>query len=214
MGENFPFKEFLLGALVPIFIYYIFDHLHQTLLGAILATCWGVTVAIISYLFLEKTNLFAMLSLPCSIIELTCILVTQNQEFYLIWPAIEKTLWGCVYIGSVLISRPLILILAQAMGMCPKTENLGEFGATKQFQSAWNILTVIWGGANLITATLLVVSHLWLPLEAYLVVRGASGNPLLAALIGISVWFPEWYWKRNQINKDADVSNERPEIVV
>ena len=197
MKENFPLKQFLIGALVPILLFYSFHRVDEALLGAFLASSWGIGVSVVTRFILKNTNLFAVLSIPFSLIELAGISVTLNPDFYLLWPAVGKTLWGLIYLGSVVVSRPLILIIAQAMGMFPKSDDLGDFSNTDLFCSAWVILTVIWGLVHLIVAVLLFTSHYWFPLETFLIIRIASGTPILAALIAFSFWFPRWYWDRS-----------------
>jgi hypothetical protein len=96
-------------------------------------------------------------------------------------------------------SRPLILIFAEATGGIPKSHELGEFGNSDVFRSAWVILTIIWGIVHLIAAILLIASQIWLPLETFLIIRTAFGTPLLAVLLAFSFWFPGWYWNRSQV---------------
>ncbi len=200
MRQNFPLKQFIVGALVPIALFYLFHRLGKPLTGALLASGWGIGVASITYIFFKNTNLFAALSVPFSLIELIGIIVTLSPNFYLAWPAIDKTLWGLIYLGSVLLSRPLILILAQAMGMFPKSKEIGEFSNSDLFRSAWTILTIIWGIVHLIVSALLISSQIWLPLEVFLMIRTFSGAPLLAVLLTFSFWFPGWFWNRSSVS--------------
>lgn len=197
MKQNFPWKQFIIGALIPILIFYLFHRFDKPLAGAFFAAGWSVGVLIITRLWVKKTNLFAALSIPITLIEIASIVITLNPEFYLATAAIEHTLWGAICLGSVAFSRPLILIFAQAMGGIPKSQELGEFGKSDEFRSAWVILTIIWGIVHLTAATVLIASQIWLPLEFFLILRTALGTPLLAALIAFSFWFPRWYWNRS-----------------
>jgi hypothetical protein len=197
MRQDFPWKPFIIGALIPILIFYLFHRFDKPLTGAFLAAGWSVGVVMITRLLLKKINLFAALSIPITLIEIASIFITLNPDFYLSTAAIEHTVWGVVCLGSVAFSHPLILIFAQAMGGIPKSQELGEFGKSDEFRSAWVILTIIWGIVHLIAAILLIASQIWLPLEFFLILRIAFSTPLLAVLIAFSFWFPRWYLNRS-----------------
>ena len=121
-----------------------------------------------------------MLSLPFMVVELVGISITRNADFYLAASAIDHVLWGFIFFGSSLLSRPLILIIADAMGGLPKTKVFMEFRKTEVFLSAWTNLTNIWGGMYIIVALILVVAQLYLPLEMFLLVRMACGIPIFS----------------------------------
>ncbi|MGB0560245.1 MAG: VC0807 family protein [Spirulinaceae cyanobacterium] len=197
MRQHFPWRQFMIGALIPILIFYLFHRVDQPLAGAFFAAGWSVGIIVITRLFFKKSNLFAALSIPITLIEIASIVITLNPEFYLATAAIEHTLWGFVCLGSLVFSRPLILIFAQAMGGIEKSQELGEFGKSDEFQSAWVVLTIIWGITHLIAAIVLIASQIWLPLESFLILRTGLGTPLLAALIAFSFWFPRWYWNHS-----------------
>ena len=199
MRQNFPWRQFITGALIPIVIFYIFYRFGKPLTGALLAAGWGVGVAAITHLLFKKINLFAALSVPFTLIELVGTIVTLNPKFYLATSAIEHTLWGLIYLGSLLFSRPLILIFAEAMGATPKSKESIELGCAKLYRSAWAILTGIWGIVYLIAAILLIASQIWLPLESFLIIRTAFGIPKIALLLTFSFWFPGWYWNRSRV---------------
>ena len=167
MRQHFPWKQFIIGALIPILIFYLFHRVDKPLMGAFLAAGWSVGIVTITRLLFKNINLFAVLSIPITLIEIASIVITLNPEFYLATAAIEHTLWGLVCLGSVALSRPLILIFAQAMGGIPKSQELGEFGKSDEFRSAWVILTIIWGITHLTAAILLIASQMWLPLEFF-----------------------------------------------
>jgi hypothetical protein len=196
MRQRFPWKQFLIGALIPTVIFYLFHHFDKPLTGAFLAAGWGVVVVAITHLVFKEINLFAALSIPLNLIEFVGVIITLDPRFYLATAAIDHTLWGLTFLGSLVFSRPLILIFAEAVGGIPKSQELGEFGKSDEFRSAWVILTIVWGMTHLIAAILLVASQIWLPLEIFLIIRTAFSTPLLAVLIAFSFWFPRWYWNR------------------
>ena len=196
--SNFPYRQFILGALVPISFFYAFHHFEQPLAGALLAIGWSLSLLGVTYWRSRRIELFPGLAIPIITIELIGTLVTRNPAFYLASAAIENVLWGLLFLGSILMPRPLIQIFAELLN-----PGLGSQEFLNQsklppylYRSAWQILTAIWGVVNLSKAIILIFSQLWLPIEAFLIVRTASGIPVVVLMLVFSYRFPGWYWDR------------------
>ena len=197
-GANFPYRQFILGALVPISFFYAFHRFGQPLAGALLAIGWSLSLLVITYLRSRRIELFPGLAIPIIAIELIGTLVTRNPAFYLASAAIENVLWGLLFLGSILFQRPLIQIFAEMLN-----PGLGSPQFLKQsklspqlYRSAWQIITAMWGGVSLLKAIILIFSQLNLPLEAFLMARTASGIPVMVLMLILSYRFPGWYWER------------------
>ena len=197
-GANFPYRQFILGALVPISFFYAFHRFGQPLTGALLAIGWSLSLLLITYWRSRRIELFPGLAIPIITIELAGTLITRNPAFYLASAAIENVLWGLVFLGSILISRPLIQIFAELLNPgLGSQEFLDQFKlSTKLYRSAWQILTAAWGVVALSKAIILIFAQLWLPIETFLIVRTASGIPVMVLMLVLSYRFPEWYWER------------------
>ena len=195
---NFPYRQFILGALVPISLFYAFHRFEQPLAGALIAIGWSASLLGVTYLRTRRIELFPGLAIPIITIELAGTLITRNPAFYLASAAIENVLWGLVFLGSILISRPLIQIFAELLNPgLGSQEFLDQFKlSTKLYRSAWQILTAAWGVVALSKAIILVFAQLWLPIETFLIVRTASGIPVMVLMLVLSYRFPEWYWER------------------
>lgn len=195
---NFPYRQFILGALVPISLFYAFHRFEQPLAGALIAIGWSASLLGVTYWRTRRIELFPGLAIPIITIELTGTLITRNPAFYLASAAIENVLWGLVFLGSILISRPLIQIFAELLNPgLGSQEFLDQFKlSTKLYRSAWQILTAAWGVVALSKAIILVFAQLWLPIETFLIVRTASGIPVMVLMLVLSYRFPEWYWER------------------
>jgi intracellular septation protein A len=195
---NFPYRQFILGALVPISLFYAFHRFEQPLAGALIAIGWSASLIGVTYWRTRRIELFPGLAIPIITIELAGTLITRNPAFYLSSAAIENVLWGLVFLGSILISRPLIQIFAELLypGLGSQ-EFLDQLKlSTKLYRSAWQILTATWGVVALSKAIILVFAQLWLPIETFLIVRTASGIPVMVLMLVLSYRFPEWYWER------------------
>jgi intracellular septation protein A len=197
-GANFPYRQFILGALVPISFFYAFHRFGQPLVGALLAIGWSLSLLVFTYLRSRRIELFPGLAIPIITIELIGTLVTRNPTFYLASAAIENALWGLLFFGSILIHRPLIQIFAELLNPgLGSQEFLNQSKLRPQlYRSAWQILTAIWGVVNLSKAIILIFSQLRLPIEAFFIVRTASGLPVMVLMLVLSYRFPGWYWDR------------------
>ena len=195
---NFPYRQFILGALVPISLFYAFHRFEQPLAGALIAIGWSASLLGVTYWRTRRIELFPGLAIPIITIELAGTLITRNPAFYLASAAIENVLWGLVFLGSILISRPLIQIFAELLNPgLGSQEFLDQFKlSTKLYRSAWQILTAAWGVVALSKAIILVFAQLWLPIETFLIVRTASGIPVMVLMLFLSYRFPAWYWER------------------
>jgi intracellular septation protein A len=197
-GANFPYRQFILGALVPISFFYVFHRYGKPLTGAMLAISWGLSLLAITYWRSRRIELFPGLAIPIIAIELIGTLVFKNPDLYLASAAIENVLWGLLFFGSILIHRPLIMIFAEMLNPglgSPEFLNQSKL-SPKLYRSAWQIVTGMWGGVSLLKAIILIFSQLNLPMEAFLIVRTASGIPVMVLMLVFSYRFPGWYWAR------------------
>ena len=197
-GANFPYRQFILGALVPISLFYVFHRFEQPLAGALLAIGWSISLLGFTYWRSRRIELFPGLAIPIIAIELVGTLITRNPAFYLASAAIENALWGLVFLGSILISRPLIQVFAELLNPgLGSQEFLEQLELSPQlYRSAWQIITAAWGIVALSKAMILVFSQLWLPIETFLIIRTASGIPVMVLMLFLSYRFPGWYWER------------------
>jgi len=202
-GPSFPWRQLILGALVPITIFYTLHRLGQPMTGALLAIGWSIGLLVIKYWRSRSIELFPALAIPIVLVELIGTLITRNPDFYLAAAAIDNVLWGLLFLGSLLLTRPLIQIFAELLNPGLGSQDfLRHFEMPVQlYRSAWRILTVIWASVNVLKAIILILSQLKLPLEAFIIVRTASGLPVLVLMLIFSYRFPRWYWERPRDNR-------------
>jgi len=197
-GADFPYRQFILGALVPISFFYIFHRFGQPLTGAMLAIGWGLSLLAVTYWRSRRIELFPGLAIPIIAIELIGTLVFRNPDLYLASAAIENVLWGLLFLGTIFMRRPLIQIFAEMLNPGLGSQAfLNQFKLPRQlYRCAWQIVTAMWGIVNLSKAIILVCSQLWLSMEAFLIVRTTTGIPVMVLMLIFSYRFPGWYWER------------------
>ena len=70
LGPSFPYRQFVIGAVVSITIFYIFQNFGQPLTGALFAAGWGICLLIITYWRFSRIEIFPALAVPIVLIEL------------------------------------------------------------------------------------------------------------------------------------------------
>ena len=201
-GSRFPWRQLILGALVPIAIFYTLHRLSQPLIGALLAIGWSICLLVIKYWRSRSIELFPALAIPIILIELIGTLITRNPVFYLASAAIDNVLWGLLFFISLVFTRPFIQIFAELLNPgLGSQEFLSHFEMpVRLYRSAWRILTVIWAVVSLTKAIILILSQLKLPLETFLIIRTALGFPVLVLMLIFTYRFPRWYWARARVS--------------
>ena len=197
-GTNFPYRQFILGALVPITVFYILHHFNRPLVGALLAIAWSLGLLAVTYWRSRRIELFPGLAIPLVLIELIGTLISRNPSFYLASAAIENLLWGLIFLVSILFPRPLIQIFAELLNPGLGSQDFfSQYNLTRSlYRSAWQILTAAWGVVSLSKAVILTIAQLKLPMEGFLAVRTAAGIPVMVLMLVLSYRFPRWYWEK------------------
>jgi intracellular septation protein A len=195
---TFPYRQFILGALVPVLLFYVFHRFGQPLVGALLAIGWSISLLAITYWHSRRIELFPGLAIPIIIIELIGTLITRNPNFYLASAAVEKILWALLFSGSLILRRPLIQIFAELLNPgLGSREFLNQSKIPPQlYRSAWQILTAVWAAIYFLKAFILIFTQLNLSMETFLIFRTATGIPVTVLLLVFSYRFPGWYWAR------------------
>lgn len=194
LTKTFFGYEFVLGALVPIGIYSIFNKMGNVLQGVIVAISWGILVTAAQYIIKRTISVVAALAVIFGIITLIITICTKNPSFYLIAPIIGNCLYFIVFIGSLCIGKPLIRVIAESMSKFPE-----EFRKTEMYKKPWKILTLLWGMLNIVEALLKTGVLLMFSAEVYLLFKALFGNITFVAMMVFSFWYPNWYWKKNNV---------------
>lgn len=131
-------------------------------------------------------------------------LITRRPDFYLAAAAIDNALWGFVFSGSLLMTRPLIQIFAELLnpGLGSK-EFLDYFEMPDElYRIVWKLLTILWAAILFVKAIILIYSQLKLPLEVFIMIRITSGLPVMVLMLIFTYRFPGWYWQRVRNKKN------------
>jgi len=194
---------FLLSVVIPIIIFYVLSRFNMILLGTILAGSLALAAIIFQYTKEHKVNIFAIIVALFSIIGLFGTIVFRNPTFYLESPILMDLALGFIFLGSLLIGKPLIQIFAEYEMKDTFSEKLRIH---PKYVSAWRILTAGWGLICISQALLrLALLHTASP-EVYYSISLVYGNVSTPLFLLFTLWFPKWYWRdlnANGINVHA-----------
>lgn len=196
-------QEFLISAIVPLVIFYIFDYFQMTLNGIILSGCWCVCVVAIKLIREHKVNVIALLAGIFSAVGLVGTIISHNPTFYLISPIVIDILYALIFLGSLLTPRPLIQVFVEDahLGMFPE-----ELRCTRKYKRAWQIITVAWGILNITQALLRILLLHSVSMSLYYSISTIYSSISSPLLLVLSYLFPRWYWRRIGAGKDIESS--------
>jgi hypothetical protein len=148
----------------------------------------GTTVAIALFGWERRrgrSGLGASLGLGMAAVQALVGYLSGTPIGYLAPPVIANGLYGLVFVGSVLIRRPLAGVFAAETYPFPL-----ELQASPLFRRVFSIVSLAWGLAFLGRCALRLAVLLRGDVDAFIVVNLATGLPLNLALMVWSFWYP------------------------
>jgi intracellular septation protein A len=191
-------KEFLVSAVIPVILFSAFDHFKLTLTGTIIAGGWSLGVVLAGFLRKRKINVYAIIAAICSAIGLAGTIVSKSPKFYLASPIISDLLLAAMFLGSILIRKPLIQAFAEYQ---MKDDFPNGLRSSKKYKDVWTILTAAWGILSLSQAFLRIILLYSVSMNLYYSIGTIYGNVSTALFLVFSFEFPGWYWKKNGLIK-------------
>ena len=174
----------LLAGLLPVLVFDLLLKQVGPLAGV--AGGMGVSLAVLGWRFVQACRFDPIVVIPMTIILVqgSVALALSSVELYLAAPAVENLVWGLVLIGSLLVRRPLVDLVARELRLVPPA-----FERSPVVREALRQLTVVWCVASFVKAGVRLWLLGWLPLEVFLV--GITGFHLVLnfSLFGLSCWW-------------------------
>jgi hypothetical protein len=177
-------RRFALAGMVPVLVFYgLLKTLGPT---AGIGGGMAVSLALLAYRFRRAGRFDPIVLVPMVIIlaQGSAALALNRVELYLAAPAVENLVWGLALIGSVLLGRPLVHLIAGELELIPPAYRRSPVvrGALRLMTLAWSLAAFAKAGVRLWLLT-------WLPLEAFLVSITLFHLVLNASMLGLSCWW-------------------------
>jgi intracellular septation protein A len=188
--------RFARDAFGPVLVFYVTYKLGGLLAGIAAAT----VVSLAAWLYerrSERSGLLAWLTLLIVVVQALVGVIADDARAYLA-PAVLATLaWALVFIGSVVIGRPLAGLFAGEMYPFPP-----EVRASATFRRVFSVVSLAWGALLLARSGVRLTALTHESIDAFVVVNAATGIPLTCVMMAWSVWYAtrafrrsdEWGW--------------------
>ena len=191
--SRMPWRDFILGMLVPLLLLQFVSLPSVPLLGVYCSLAWLVIVIVTICILTRTISVFPVITL---IVTLSIVagryLVHLHPVFTLI-PSLDATIIGLVFVGSMLRPRPFIMTLIDKKTI-ERTE--AKFGKSKYFYKAWFDVNIMWGMFYIIQGV--IISYLMiLNMEIGNIVNALFSWPSVLVLLYISVDYPRRYWEKH-----------------
>jgi intracellular septation protein A len=188
--------RFARDAFGPVLVFY----LGYKVGGLIL----GITVATVASLAAwqyerrrERSGLLAWLTLLIVIVQAVVGVIANDARAYLAPSVLATLAWAIVFIGSVVIGRPLAGLFAGEMYPFPP-----EVRASRTFQRVFAVVSLAWGTMLMLRSGVRLATLSESSIDGFVLVNAATGFPLTFGMMTWSVWYAvrafrrseEWGW--------------------
>ena len=176
--------RFALGGLLPILTFYALFRL----LGPTAGIAGGMAVSLIALTIqahrLKRLDPIVLVPMALILVQGSLAIALDSVEVYLLVPAIENVCWGVGLIGSAILRRPLVRLIARELGLIP-----ARYVGSAAVDRALGQVTLAWGLAALAKSA----ARLWLlqalSLEAFLVAVTLFNLVVNGATLALSFWW-------------------------
>lgn len=199
--SRMPWRDFVLGMLVPLLLLQFVSLRSIPLLGLYCSLAWLAMVILAIGILTHTLSVYPVITL---IVTVTIVagryLAPMHPAFRLI-PSLDATIIGLIFVGSMLRPRPFIMTLVDKKTI-EYTE--AKFGKSKYFYKAWFDVNIIWGMFYIIQG--LIISYLMiLDMELGNILDALFGWPSILALLYVSVDYPRRYWQKHWENMRKEI---------
>jgi intracellular septation protein A len=170
-------------AVGPVLVFYLGWKTLGLVAGIVAATV-VTTAAFVWERRQGRTGIGASIGLVIALVQAVTGLLSGSARWYFAPGVIVNALGGLVFLGSVIIGRPLAGVFAAESYPFPP-----EVKASPTFRRVFGRISLVWAAYMLGRGTLRLVMLLYTSVEVFLVVSIATGFPLSAALMAWSFWY-------------------------
>ena len=131
-----------------------------------------------------RTGIGASIGLTIAIVQAATGLLSGSARWYFAPAVIANTLGGVVFLGSVVMGRPLAAVFATESYPFPP-----EVKASAGFRRVFGRISLVWAVYLLGRGVLRLVMLVYSSVEAFLIVSIATGLPLSGVIVAWSFWY-------------------------
>jgi intracellular septation protein A len=170
-------------AIGPVIVFYLGWKTLGLVAGIVAATA-VTTAAFIWERRQARTGLGAGIGLFIALVQALTGLLSGSAQWYFAPAVIANTVGGLVFLGSVVMGRPLAGVFASESYPFPP-----EVKTSTTFRRVFGRISLVWAAYLLGRGALRLVMLVYTSVEAFLVVSIATGIPLSTAVMAWSFWY-------------------------
>jgi hypothetical protein len=191
--SRMPWRDFVLGMLVPLLLVQFVFLPSIPLLGVYCLLVWLVALIGITWMRTRKFSVFSIITLIVSVTVITGRFLSPVYPVFTLIPSLDASVIGLIFVGSMLTPRPFVMSLIGKETL-DRTER--KFGKSKFFYKAWFDVNIMWGMFYIIQG--LIISYLLiLNLQLGKFMDLLFSWPSVLVLLYISVDHPRRYWEKH-----------------
>ena len=180
VGRGLP--QFAVEGLVPVLVFYGVWRSSGLVAAVVASTVLSLAIAAWQFLHGRQGGL-AVVSALFVVVQAIVALAAGSATVYLAQPVVLSALWGLVYLGSVLVDRPLIGVFANAWYPFP-----AWFRASTPYRREFRLQSLVWAAYCLGRASLRLYVLLHAGVGGFVVISVVTGTPVLVALVFWGLW--------------------------
>jgi hypothetical protein len=175
--------RFARDAVGPVIVFYVVWRLAGLTPAIVTATALALAIFVWERRR-ARTGLGAAVGFTIALTQAAAAFATGSAVAYFLPPIIFNALYGVVFIGSVVIGRPLAGVFAGETYPFPP-----EVKASATFRRVFSRVSLAWGGYLLLRSAVRLLALSWRDVDLIVLVNIVTGVPFTAALMTWSIWY-------------------------
>ena len=140
----------------------------------------------------ERPGVMARLALSIVVVQAAIGLIANDERVFLAQPVLVTAIYGCAFLVSITIDRPLAATFARDMVPFPE-----EVTQSVTYRRAFNRISLAWGVYLLVRSAVRLAMLASTSVELYLVINVATGVPLMVLMMSWSTWYGVRFFRRS-----------------
>lgn len=176
--------RFARDALGPVLAFYAGWKLSGLVAGIAAAT----VVAVASFLWQRrqaKSGIMPAIGLGVAGVQAIAGLATGSASAFFAPGVVANGLYGCVFVGSVVLGRPLAGVFAREVYTFPR-----RVRDSVLFRRTFSVVSLVWGSYMLVRSAVRLLVLYGGSVDLFVAVSVLTGVPCTLALMSWSFWYP------------------------
>jgi intracellular septation protein A len=174
--------QFAFEGIVPVVVFYGLWRASGLAAAVVASTVLSLAIAAWQLRHGRQAGV-ALVTALFVVVQALVALLANSATVYLAQPVALSAIWGFVYVGSVVVGRPLIGVFASAWYPFPPW-----FQASAAYRREFGLQSLVWAAYCLGRAALRLYVLLGSGVGGFVVVSVLTGTPVLVALAFWGLW--------------------------